>query len=213
MGWHALHDAPFKKLGSGQLGVPRAGLMQQGRPRSGGEAQNLASSSARRAVRKLLKALAAGTVLLAYVGSGKGKTTAGLGLLLRAWGHGMRVLAAFMMKTPRYMGEEVGELKALRRLGIGVVTLDEFGSPSAMFESILEVLDEYDVVLLDEFNYAVRQGLLEPSDVLRLARARAHAILTGNYVWQELYAADMISEVRLVKHYYPKRVAVRGLDW
>ncbi|MDT7874876.1 MAG: cob(I)yrinic acid a,c-diamide adenosyltransferase, partial [Pyrobaculum sp.] len=54
-------------------------------------------------------------MLLAYVGGGKGKTTAGLGVALRAWGHGYRVLVAFLMKTPFYMGEEVGEYKALRR--------------------------------------------------------------------------------------------------
>ena len=153
-------------------------------------------------------------MILAYVGGGKGKTTAGLGVALRAWGHGFRVLAAFLMKTSTYMGEEVGEHKALKRLGIDVVTLEEFGNPQAMWESVLEVLDGYDLVLLDEFNYAVRQGFLAPGDVLSLKGAKPHVVITGNHLWPELVeAADLISEVRPVKHYYPRTVGVKGLDW
>ena len=154
------------------------------------------------------------SVLLAYVGGGKGKTTAGLGVALRAWGHGYRVLAAFLMKTPIYMGEEVGEYKALRRLGVDVVTVEEFGNPQAMWESVVEVLDSYDLVLLDEFNYAVRQGFIAPGEVLRLRDVKPHVVVTGNHLWPELAeAADLISEIRAVKHYYPKAIGVKGLDW
>jgi len=153
-------------------------------------------------------------VILAYVGGGKGKTTAGLGVALRAWGHGYRVLAAFLMKTPIYMGEEVGEYKALRRLGVDVVTVEEFGNPQAMWESVVEVLDSYDLVLLDEFNYAVRQGFIAPGEVLRLRDVKPHVVVTGNHLWPELAeAADLISEIRAVKHYYPKAIGVKGLDW
>jgi cob(I)yrinic acid a,c-diamide adenosyltransferase (EC 2.5.1.17) len=154
------------------------------------------------------------SVLLAYVGGGKGKTTAGLGVALRTWGHGYRVLVAFLMKTPLYMGEEVGEYKALRRLGIDVVTIEEFGNPQAMWESVLEVLDTYDLVLLDEFNYAVRQGFIAPGDVFRLRGVKPHVVVTGNHLWPELAeAADLISEIRAIKHYYPKATGIRGLDW
>ena len=153
-------------------------------------------------------------MILAYVGGGKGKTTAGLGVALRAWGHGYRVLAAFLMKTPIYMGEEVGEYKALRRLGVDVVTVEEFGNPQAMWESVVEVLDSYDLVLLDEFNYAVRQGFIAPGEVLRLRDVKPHVVVTGNHLWPELAeAADLISEIRAVKHYYPKAIGVKGLDW
>ena len=153
-------------------------------------------------------------MLLAYMGGGKGKTTAGLGVALRAWGHGYRVLAAFMMKTPFYMGEEVGEHKALRRLGVDVVTIEEFGNPHAMWESVVEVLDSYDLVLLDEFNYAVKQGFIAPGEVLRPWDVKPHVVVTGNHLWPELAeAADLISEIRAVKHYYPKAAGVKGLDW
>ncbi len=153
-------------------------------------------------------------MILAYVGGGKGKTTAGLGLVLRAWGHGMRILAAFMMKTPRYMGQEIGEHKALKKLGIEVVTLEDFGNPQAMLESILEVADNYDLILLDEFNYAVRQKMLSEKDVTSLTSLKPHVVVTGNYLWQELVqSAHLISEIRPIKHYYPHHVAVKGLDW
>ena len=131
-------------------------------------------------------------MILAYVGSGKGKTTVGLGVALRAWGLGYRVLVAFMMKTPFYMGEEVGEYKALRRLGIDVVTPEEFGNPQAMWDSVLEVLDSYDLALLDEFNYAVRQRSIAPGEVLRLRGIKPHVLVTGNHLWPELAdAADL----------------------
>jgi cob(I)alamin adenosyltransferase len=153
-------------------------------------------------------------VLLVYTGGGKGKTTAALGTLLRAWGHGMRVLAAFVMKTPYYMGEEVGEYKALRKLGVDVAYLSDFGSPLALVESVLEVADSYDLVILDEFNYAVRQGFIDPSYVKKLAALRPHVIITGNYLWPEAEeAADLISTIQPTKHYYSRQVAIKGLDW
>lgn len=153
-------------------------------------------------------------MLLAYTGSGKGKTTAGLGLLLRAWGHGMRVLAAFLMKTPYYMGEEVGEYKALRRLGVETLWLSDFHSPRAVLEEALARSEDYDLILLDEFNYAVRQGFLDPSGVKRLLGLKPHVVITGNYDYPELQLADLVSEVVARKHYFERGVVgVRGLEW
>jgi ATP:corrinoid adenosyltransferase len=108
----------------------------------------------------------------------------------------------------------VGEYRALRRLGIDVVTLEEFGNPQAMWESVLEVSDSYDLVLLDEFNYAVKQGFIAPGEVLRLRDVKQRVVVTSNHLWPELAeVADFISEIRAVKHYYPKATGVKGLDW
>ncbi|ABL88534.1 cob(I)yrinic acid a,c-diamide adenosyltransferase [Pyrobaculum islandicum DSM 4184] len=153
-------------------------------------------------------------MILAYVGGGKGKTTAALGTALRAWGHGMRVLAAFVMKTPFYMGEEVGEYKALRRLGIDVLTLWDLRRPEEVLKEALARANDYDLVILDEVNYAVRQGFIDPKALLSLSRERPHFILTGDFEYPELYqVADLISRVEAVRHYYSKRVGVKGLDW
>ncbi len=153
-------------------------------------------------------------MLLVYTGNGKGKTTAALGLLLRAWGHDMRVLAAFLMKTPRYMGDLTGEYKALRRLGVDALYLEDHKTPRDLLEEALSRASDYDLVVLDEFNYAVKQGFLRPSDFKRLVGLRANVVVTGNYYFDEMALADLISEVRSVKHYYTKGiVGVKGLDW
>ncbi|MFB6490869.1 MAG: cob(I)yrinic acid a,c-diamide adenosyltransferase [Thermoproteus sp. AZ2] len=153
-------------------------------------------------------------MLLAYTGGGKGKTTAALGLALRAWGHDMRVLTAFLMKTPRYLNDYTGEYKALRRLGVKALYLEDHKTPRELLEEALSEADEYDLVVLDEFNYAVRQGFLGPSDVKRLLGLKPHVVITGNFEYPELYLADLVSEVVAKKHYYQKgAVGVRGLDW
>ncbi|WP_052883218.1 cob(I)yrinic acid a,c-diamide adenosyltransferase [Thermoproteus tenax] len=153
-------------------------------------------------------------MLLAYTGDGKGKTTAALGVLLRAWGHGMRTLAVFLMKTPRYMNDYVGEYKALKRLGIDALYLEDHKRPEELLEEALARASDYDLVILDEFNYAVRQGFIKPSEVRRLLGLKPHVIITGNYLYDELLLADLVSEVKSVKHYYKSGVVgVRGIDW
>ena len=152
---------------------------------------------------------------LAFTGSGKGKTSAALGIALRAWGHGLRVLYVGVMKTPFYMGEEVGEYKAMRRLGIDAVYLTDLRSPAALLEYALSQGDSYDVGMLDELLYAVRQDLLEPRHLGDLARLRSHVVVTGGY-WEEGFGGyfDLVTRLDNVKHYYQRGVlAIRGLDW
>lgn len=153
-------------------------------------------------------------MILAYTGAGKGKTTAALGLLLRAWGHDMRVMAAFLMKTPRYLDDYTGEYKALRRLNVRALYLEDHKTPKELLEEALADADAYDLVILDEFNYAVRQGFLRPSDVEALRSLKAHVVVTGNYDYPELELADLVSEVVPRRHYYQRGVlGVKGLDW
>lgn len=153
--------------------------------------------------------------MLAFYGGGKGKTSAALGIVMRAWGHGMRVLYVGLMKTPFYQGEEVGEYKAMRRMGVDVLYLTDFKNPAEGLRRALELSGGYDVVVLDEFLYAVRQGFLSPSAVGQLAGVKPHVVVTGNY-WEPQFADvfDLVTRLEEVKHYYKKGVlAVRGVDW
>ncbi|MEZ0320107.1 MAG: cob(I)yrinic acid a,c-diamide adenosyltransferase [Pyrobaculum sp.] len=135
-------------------------------------------------------------------------------LLLRAWGHDMKVLAVFMMKTPRYFNDYTGEYKALRRLGIRALYLEDHKGPRDLLDEALSEAQNYDLIVLDEFNYAVRQGFIKPEEFKRLEGLRPHVVVTGNYHFGELERADLASEIRAVKHYYSRGlVGVRGLDW
>jgi cob(I)alamin adenosyltransferase len=158
-----------------------------------------------------------------YTGDGKGKTTAALGLALRALCAGGRVYFGQFMK-----GQDYSELKAAERFD--GLTLVQFGDPHfihgkpspedlAHARSGLLQIDEalasdcYDVVILDEANTAMSCELLSPREVLDvLARrpARIEVVLTGRGAPQEILdAADLVTEMREVKHYYKMGVDAR----
>jgi cob(I)alamin adenosyltransferase len=159
-----------------------------------------------------------------YTGEGKGKTTAALGLALRASGHGLRTYIGQFMK-----GQEYGELNALR--DHASITLEQYGNPCcirredvtpehvAQAEQGLararEVLlsGDYDLVVLDEVNMAIWFGLLAVEDVLAFLDQRpdsVEVILTGRRAPQEIIdRADLVTEMREVKHYYAQGVTAR----
>lgn len=165
-----------------------------------------------------------------YTGEGKGKTTAALGLALRAWGHGLRVCIIQFMKV----GEDYGEVIALRRIeGIDVY---QFGSDRLVFEGeqtpedislaerglklAEEVLrsNEYDVLILDEVNVALYFGLLKVKDVLELIRGRKNGtelILTGRNSPKEILdVADLVTVMKAEKHPYDAGVIARkGIEF
>ena len=163
-----------------------------------------------------------------YTGDGKGKTTAALGLALRAAGAGLRVFIAQFVK-----GMEYSELAALERLGdrITVVQLGRrafiHGSPEPEdvaaaregLERVREVLGSgrYDVVVLDEAAIAVHLGLFSEDDLLEVVALRppdVELVITGRYAPARLLqAADLVTEMRQVKHYYERGVqARRGIE-
>jgi len=165
-----------------------------------------------------------------YTGEGKGKTTAALGLALRAWGHGMRVCIIQFMKV----GEDYGEVLALRKIeGIDVY---QFGLDHLIFEGEqtsediayakrgLEMAEdvlrsnEYDVLILDEVNVAIYFGLLKVADVIGLIRNRKNGtelILTGRHAPKEiLEIADLITVMKAEKHPYDSGVIARkGIEF
>jgi len=179
-----------------------------------------------------------------YTGDGKGKTTATLGLGLRAAGHGMKVLMVQFMKTVRYYGE----LESVKRLAPNFEIVQK-GKPcsrpeadcmecEACFvhpekpqpEDIAAARDavefcadvlrkgEHDIVILDEVLYAVKFGLIECGDVVKLIKMKPpemELILTGRDAPQELIdLADLVTEMRLIKHPYQQGITARkGVEY
>jgi cob(I)alamin adenosyltransferase len=166
-----------------------------------------------------------------YTGNGKGKTTAAIGLGLRAVGHGKNVKMLQFMKGP---GNIYGETVALRRyvpqFEIEQVGRDGFvkrGKPApedmvavrAGLEAAREALaGGYGLVILDELNVAVDFGLVPIDEAVLLLRSRApevDVVITGRYAPQELLdLADMVSEVREIKHHFKSGVKARpGIEY
>lgn len=159
-----------------------------------------------------------------YTGDGKGKTTAALGLALRASGHGLHTYIGQFMKGQRY-----GELAALR--DHPYITLEQYGDVHHIYEDRVAPDDvaraqrglerareamlsgEYDIVVLDEVNVSVWFGLLETEEVLALLDerpAKVEVVLTGRRAPDELIdRADLVTEMRMVKHYYEQGVVAR----
>ena len=159
-----------------------------------------------------------------YTGNGKGKTTAALGLALRSAGAGFRVFIGQFLKTGDY-----SEIKALERFD-DLVTVKQFGAPRFIGRKIQEedrllaeqgiaelgdALEsgEWDVVIAEELNVAVHLGVLPIEDALYLlSRKPEHTelIITGRYAPEELVnLADLVTEMREVKHYYSEGVSAR----
>lgn len=168
-------------------------------------------------------------LLQIYTGEGKGKTTAALGLALRAWGHGLRICVIQFMKR----GEDYGEVKALRRLGVEVFQFgsgklivkgkhcqDDLDCASRALELSRSILasGEYDVVILDEVNVAVSFDLVRCQDVLEALRGRdsgVEVICTGRNAPEELKKeADLVTVMTLEKHPYDEGLNARkGIEY
>ncbi|RKX62773.1 MAG: cob(I)yrinic acid a,c-diamide adenosyltransferase [Thermodesulfobacteriota bacterium] len=159
-----------------------------------------------------------------YTGKGKGKTTAALGLVLRAVGAGWRVLFAQFLKHG-----EFSEIKALKKLG-NHVTIRQYGSgrftkgrPSEKememartgLSEIMQVMEEgkYDMIVLDEINVAVHFGFIPLESIISLLKKRhrdVELVLTGRWAPKEIMErADLVTEARKIKHYFSKGVRAR----
>ncbi|MDX9833958.1 MAG: cob(I)yrinic acid a,c-diamide adenosyltransferase [Desulfobulbus sp.] len=159
-----------------------------------------------------------------YTGDGKGKTTAALGLALRAAGAGLRVYFGQFVKNADY-----SEIKALERLS-DCITVRQFGRGCFLLtepaqedrEAARQALDgisvalasgDYDLVVADEANVAVALGLIEAADLVALIDQRppqVELVLTGRGAPDAVLArADLITEMRCVRHYYDQDVLAR----
>ncbi|MEO0181460.1 MAG: cob(I)yrinic acid a,c-diamide adenosyltransferase [candidate division WOR-3 bacterium] len=164
-----------------------------------------------------------------YTGDGKGKTTAAFGLALRTLGHGGKVFVVQFMKKGK-----TGEIRALSAFGDRIKVIqtgphgflnqnnrDEFtraaeGGLAELRRALTS--GEYDLVIGDELAVAVGLGLIPVEDVLGLLEIRpsgTEIVITGRYAPKELLdAADLVTEMKEIKHYYKKGVKARkGIEF
>ncbi|MBU4556015.1 MAG: precorrin-6A reductase [Actinobacteria bacterium] len=164
-----------------------------------------------------------------YTGDGKGKTTASVGLAVRAAGAGLRVAFVQFVKG----GRESSELASLRRLGVevtrpatassglmrGAVTQADSDAAVMALGAALDALSgAFDLVVLDEACVAARRGLVTPADLASVIRGRAphvEVVLTGRGAPPELLElADYVTELRLQHHPYERGVHAReGIEY
>lgn len=169
-------------------------------------------------------------LLVVNTGHGKGKTTAALGLLFRAWGRGMSIC---MVQFLKHEGGGWGEVKAAKKLGIDwVKTGDGFTWTSRdMEETVAKALHGwsvaqekiasggYDLVILDEFTYPLKFGWLDTSEVLDWIAANKpaemHLVITGRDAPPELIdRADLVTEMTKIKHPYDSGIkAQAGIEF
>jgi len=171
-------------------------------------------------------------LILVNTGNGKGKTTAALGLAMRAWGQGLKVLVVQFIKGNWKYGEleaakRMGPDFVIRQMGEGFVqSCTENERPShelAAAEALQTAKEEiaaqkWDMIILDEINYAVKFGLVAVDDVLSLLEAKPaalHVVLTGRDAHPQIIdKADLVTEMKEIKHHYKKGIkAQKGIEF
>jgi cob(I)alamin adenosyltransferase len=171
-------------------------------------------------------------LILVNTGPGKGKTTAAMGTALRAVGQGMRVLMLQFLKGSWHYGEldavqAFGDKFVMKQMGRGFVKVGtEKPDPEdvRMVEEAWAEADKaiqsgaWDLVILDEINYAISYGMLDPAKVVQSLRNKpdmVHVILTGRNAHPTIVElADTVTEMRQVKHAYEKGVlAQKGIEY
>jgi cob(I)alamin adenosyltransferase len=171
-------------------------------------------------------------LILINTGPGKGKTTAALGTALRAVGNGMRVLVLQFLKGSWHYGEldavqSFGQNFVMKQMGRGFVKVggaetdpEDTRLVEAAWAEAREAIEsgEWDMVVLDEINYAIGYGMLRAAQVAEALKNKpemVHVILTGRNAHPLLVElADTVTEMREVKHAYQKGIlAQRGIEY
>ncbi|HEY8491826.1 MAG TPA: cob(I)yrinic acid a,c-diamide adenosyltransferase [Dehalococcoidia bacterium] len=168
-------------------------------------------------------------LVIVNTGDGKGKTTAALGVLFRAWGRGWKVVMLQFIKTRT---SNYGEHRAARKLGIEIIPLGDgftwlskdIEKDKALARQCWELCQEkirsgqYDLVILDEFTYPLSYGWIDTREVIEALQHRPpglHVIITGRDAPPELVDfADLVTEMREVKHPYKQGVKAQpGIEF
>ncbi len=159
-----------------------------------------------------------------YTGDGKGKTTAAIGLAIRAAGAGFKVFFAQFLKSGEYSEhkalERFSDLIEVRQYGRGcfIKGTPEKEDIEAAKRGLLEIREvvnsgKYRLVILDEANIAVYYGLIEVDDLLDIIRNRpdhVEIVITGRKADPRIIEeADLVTEMKEIKHYYKKGVLAR----
>lgn len=163
-----------------------------------------------------------------YTGNGKGKTTAALGMAIRAAGAGLKVYIGQFVKGRHY--SELNSLKKIKQIKVGqfgkgcfikkIPGKEDLKLAKNGLEKIKKIIAAriYDVVILDEINIALKLKLLNLKDVIKVikkAPKKIELVLTGRNAHPEiLKLADLVSEIKEVKHYFKKGLAARkGIEF
>ncbi len=168
-------------------------------------------------------------LVLLYTGDGKGKTSSALGVTMRAWGRGWKIIWLQFIKATT---SHYGETEAAKRMGIEMISLgDGFTWLSENIEKDIALAKEawqlarekiasedYDLVVLDEITYPISYGWLDVDEVLATLAERppnVDIILTGRDAHERLVEfADLVTDMREVKHPYQQGIKAQpGIDY
>jgi cob(I)alamin adenosyltransferase len=172
-------------------------------------------------------------IVVVFTGKGKGKTSAALGIVLRAVGHGHKVGMIQFIKGEWFYGELISskrlepefEMIVAGKGFVGIIDDDHpleahrMAAQKAISLAKEKTLSgNYDIIILDEINYALNMKLLVLQDVIDIINARPKKttlVLTGNHAAAEvLDLADMVTEMREIKHPYARGIkAKKGIDY
>jgi len=159
-----------------------------------------------------------------YTGNGKGKTTAALGLALRAYGAGKRVFIGQFVKGKPYSEIEAIDkyLKGieLKQYGLDCFIykkpdIDDINAAQKGLEEMKDIIysGDYDLVIMDELNIALYFKLFDLKDVIEILNnkpSHVELVITGRYATDKIIEmADLVTEMKEVKHYYTKGVEAR----
>lgn len=171
-----------------------------------------------------------------YTGDGKGKTTAALGLAVRAAGHGLKVYIMQFLKSQRLIS---GEIKIQKHLK-GYIKIERLNTPwwslksfkrkgdierlkrvlRGRWDSLKDIIvsQEYDVIILDEINNCLHHKFVDIKSMIKLIKDRPYnteLILTGRDAPEEIMEiADLVTEMKCIKHPYSLSVkARRGIEY
>jgi len=170
---------------------------------------------------------------IVYTGKGKGKTTAALGIALRAAGYDKKICMIQFIKGSWHYGEMTSSKRLepefeMVAVGKGFVGIIDDKTP---IEKHKEVASEaikistnkiqsgnYDIVILDEVNYAINLGLIKLEEVLNLIKSKPSTldlVLTGNFAKNEIIElADLVTEMKEIKHPFQQgKKAKKGIDF
>jgi len=172
-------------------------------------------------------------LVIVYTGNGKGKTTAALGLALRAIGYEHKVCMLQFIKGSWHYGEMDSSKRLepnfeLIAVGKGFVGILDDNSPREEHEKYAaEALricrkkihsEKYDLVILDEVNYAINLGLIDVQEIIKLIKEKPSnldLVLTGRDVKEEIVElADLVTEMKEIKHPFKSGIkAKKGIDF
>ncbi len=163
-----------------------------------------------------------------YTGNGKGKTTASLGLVLRALGAGLKIFVGQFLKQGDY--SEIKAIDKYSKIYKGQITIEQYGSGRFVkgkpteeemaagkegYNKILSILKkgEHDLVVVEEGNVAMMCNIISENDLLELMDKKedhVELVITGRGATEKLIErADLVTEMREIKHYFAKGVVAR----